>query len=190
MVAVRTSYEKHANAVYFTTFTCFDWLPLFDLTDTYDSVYKWFDRLRELDIRVAGYVIMPNHLHLLLCFADARQSLNAVISNGKRFLAYEIIKRLESAGREEVLLYLEEAVTRREKRKGQKHKVFNESFDAKECVSKAFCYQKLDYIHFNPVRNKWNLAQDYTRYRHSSAGFYEYHSSIYQGLIHINEVIC
>ncbi len=40
---------NHSNQspLYFITFTCFNWLPLFELTDGYDLVYKWFTYLRE-----------------------------------------------------------------------------------------------------------------------------------------------
>ena len=38
---------------------------------------------------------MPNHIHLLVSFINAKQSINTIIGNGKRFMAYEIIKRLE-----------------------------------------------------------------------------------------------
>jgi len=34
-------------------------------------------------------------------------------------------------------------------------------------------WQKLDYIHRNPVSGKWSLVDDYTKYVHSSAGYYE-----------------
>jgi hypothetical protein len=30
--------------------------------------------------------------------------------------------------------------------------------------------KKFDYIHFNPVRGKWNPAKDYLNYYYSSAG--------------------
>jgi len=33
--------------------------------------------------------------------------------------------------------------------------------------------KKLDYIHFNPVSGKWNLAKDDMDYHFSSARFYE-----------------
>ena len=38
---------------------------------------------------------MPNHVHALLYFPEMSKSLNTVIGNAKRFLAYEIIKQLE-----------------------------------------------------------------------------------------------
>ena len=51
--------------------------------------------------------------------------------------------------------------------------MFEESFDAKECYSREFVLQKLEYIHHNPVRGKWHLAADLVQYSHSSASFYE-----------------
>jgi len=88
-------------------------------------------------------------------------------------MAYEIIARLETAKQTEILNQLASAVTEKEKSKGQKHKVFEESFDAKSIDNQKFFLQKLNYIHLNPVRNKWNLINEWREYEHSSAGFYE-----------------
>jgi hypothetical protein len=51
--------------------------------------------------------------------------------------------------------------------------VFKDSFDAKAIYSDKFLFQKLDYIHSNPVKGKWTLAKDNVSYEHSSASFYE-----------------
>ena len=40
-------------------------------------------------------------------------------------------------------------------------------------VTMKMIEQKLEYIHHNPEKWKWNLVEDFTRYEHSSAGFYE-----------------
>src|SRR4051812_12861169 len=83
------------EGIYFITFTCFSWLPLIDITNSYDLVFKWFDVLSGKGHTIVGYVIMPNHIHLLLHYTGGHQSLNTIIGNGKRFLAYGIIDRLE-----------------------------------------------------------------------------------------------
>ena len=119
----------------------------FSITNTYDTVYKWFDYLYEVKIRVIGYVIMPNHVHVLLFFPGMPKSLNIVIGNAKRFMAYEIIKKLETDKNFVLLKDLYQSVKKGEKKKGQRHKVFADSFDAKECYSNEFVYQKLEYIH-------------------------------------------
>jgi hypothetical protein len=38
---------------------------------------------------------MPNHLHALIGFQNIGKSTNTIIDNGKRFMAYEIVDRLE-----------------------------------------------------------------------------------------------
>ena len=35
---------------------------------------------------------MPNHLHALIAFRNTGQSINTIVGNGKRFMAYEIIR--------------------------------------------------------------------------------------------------
>ena len=60
-----------------------------------------------------------------------------------------------------------------EYKKGKKHQVFRLSFDAKLCFDVRMVEQKLDYIHHNPTSGKWRLTDDFTKYHHSSAGYYE-----------------
>jgi putative transposase len=79
---------------------------------------------------------MPNRLHCILFFAAADFSLNKIISNAKRFMAYEIIKRLKDARQELILQELQSTVTDKEKAKGQIHKVFVESFFLSSIVSR------------------------------------------------------
>jgi REP element-mobilizing transposase RayT len=104
---------------------------------------KWFDHLKSNNIHVMGYVIMPNHMHVLLYFPKMEKSLNTIIGNAKRFMVYEIIKRLEKSREETDLERLYSAVKKTEKKKGQIHKVFEDSFDAKECYTDKFILQKL-----------------------------------------------
>jgi REP element-mobilizing transposase RayT len=164
--------HKSTCPLYFFTFTCFDWLHHFEIVKGYDLVYRWFDLLKETGCFSAAWVIMPNHLHGILHFSRDGLNLNKIIANGKRFMAYEMIRRLEQSGQGEILNTLASAVSMRERKKGQLHKVFRDSFDAKCIYSKWFLDQKLDYIHLNPVRGKWKLVEDYTDYEHSSASFY------------------
>jgi REP element-mobilizing transposase RayT len=162
---------------------------LFKEANAWDTVYKWFDHLHRNDVFVTGYVIMPNHVHVLLYFPQMPKSLNTVIGNAKRFMAYEIIKRLEEKKAAHLLDVLHGGVKKREQKKGQIHKVFEESFDAKDCYSEEFIFQKLQYMHLNPVSKKWNLADDFTDYEHSSASFYEKGVKRYEHLVHLSDAL-
>jgi len=88
-------------------------------------------------------------------------------------MAYEMVQRLEKMGRQDMLIKLSAACSDRERAKGQKHKAFEKSFDAKPVCSLDFLNQKLDYIHHNPVSGKWSLCDDFVDYEHSSATHYE-----------------
>ena len=159
--------------MYYCTFTCYNWIPLIDKTNSYDIIYNWFSILAKDKIEVVAFVIMPNHIHCILYFPEPGFDLNKIIGNGKRFMAYEIIARLKNTQQNQMLFTLSNAVTANEKKKGQLHRVFKNSFDAKAIFSEKFLLQKINYIHHNPVSGKWVLANDFVLYEHSSASFYE-----------------
>ena len=171
-MSTRTSHSS-AAALHYITFTCYHWMPLFQMCDAYDLVYKWFDFLKEKhNIKTTAYTIMPNHVHCILFFPTENYDMNKIVGNGKRFMAYEIIKRLTEKRLNNILLQLKEGLIERDVKKGQKHKVFEDSFDAKPIYHRDFLLQKINYIHLNCVRGKWKLAEHWEDYEHSSARLY------------------
>ena len=56
----------------------------------------------------------------------------------------------------------------------------------KECWTKKFFRQKLNYIHFNPCQPHWNLASSPEKYKWSSASFYETGVKNFDCLMHFN----
>ena len=161
------------DGFYFITITCARWIKLFDITNSYDIVYNWFDYLKDKGHFINGYVIMPNHIHALIGFCNTKgQSINSIVGNGKRFMAYEIVKRLKEKNESLLLEQLASFVNVTDSRKGKIHEVFEPSFDWKECKTNKFIEQKLNYIHDNPCRGEWNLAEQPEDYLHSSAKFY------------------
>jgi REP element-mobilizing transposase RayT len=161
------------NGVYFITFTCYKWISLFGITNGYSLVYQWFDVLIAQGSYIIGYVIMPNHIHAIIAFREHEQSINTRVSNGKRFIAYGLVNLLKQSGHEALLKTLASGVNATDRTRGKSHHVFKASFDCKECRDKKFLLQKLNYIHANPCRGKWNLADLPENYPHSSAYFYQ-----------------
>lgn len=160
------------DGVYFVTFTCIHWLPLIAQTNSFDLLYNWFNHLKSKGHYIAGYVIMPNHVHALIAFRNTRQSINTIIGNGKRFMAYGIINRLKAQNDEKLLHRLHLLVEATDKERNKKHEVWEDSFDWKECRTNEYMLQKLDYMHENPCKGKWNLAAAPVDYEHSSARYY------------------
>ena len=158
---------------YFVTFTCFKWFPLLEKASIYDYLANWIRQINKRGVLNCGYVFMPNHLHLLVYVQETSKGLNHVVGEAKRFLAYEIVTRLEKQNETNLLKTLAQGVDESEKKKGKKHQVFRLSFDAKEVLGEEEICRVLDYIHHNPVSGKWSLAKDFLSYEHSSARFYE-----------------
>jgi REP element-mobilizing transposase RayT len=170
-MSVRLTHQDRYGT-FFITFTCHDWLHLFAKTNGYFLVYKWFDHLREKGNYINGFVIMPNHLHVLVTYRNSRQTVNTRVGNGKRFIAYGLVDLLEGQGQTDLLIQLAAVVSKSDLRKGKKHQVFEPSFDCKYCISEQMILEKLAYIHANPCKGKWKLVNDPADYIHSSARFY------------------
>ena len=73
------------SGLFYITFTCYKWIPLFEITYSYDVVYKWFDYLKSKGHYICRYVIMPNHVHAIIGFKKTSRALHTIIGNGKRF---------------------------------------------------------------------------------------------------------
>ena len=160
------------SGVFSITFTCAHWLPLIEEVLGYELIYNWFDLLKANHHHIIGYVIMPNHLHALIGFRRSQQKINTIIGNGKRFLAYDIIKRLEESGKLELLNRLKSFVGDAYASRKKIHQIWEYSFDWKYCSTESFMLQKLKYYHKNPCVGKWMLAPNPEAYKHSSALFY------------------
>ena len=130
-------------------------MPLIDKVAGYNIVYKWFDYLKSQGHFINAFVIMPNHVHAIISFIETEQSINIIIGNGKRFMAYDIIKTLKEKNECELLNLLSDAVEIKRKANNKKHEVWELSFDWKYCSSDQFVLQKIDYIPARPVRRAY-----------------------------------
>ena len=169
---VKQNISNH-NAVFFCTFTCYNWFHLFELTKFYDGIYNWFNILINKGNKIVGYVVMPNHVHFVIYFTMPDTTLNKIVGTGKRFMAYEIVERLKQQEQFILLETLAAGVNVHDRKNKKLHEIFKPSFDHKLCISYEFIEQKLVYIHHNPVAKHWKLVDDWRTYPHSSASFYE-----------------
>lgn len=158
------------NRIYFITFTILKWQKIFVQDKYFNLIYKWFDYQKvKYGNKIHGYVIMPNHFHGLIYISEESPPISKLIQNAKRFLAYEIVEQLSEDGRSKMKdLFAYNA--RRDK--GAKHKVFEDSFDAKIIENANLFIEKLKYMHDNPCKEPWCLARAPEKYAWSSASNY------------------
>jgi len=168
-MAVRKKSRFQPNEIYFITFTILGWKSVFINKKYCELVFKWFRYMEEnYDNKIHGYVIMPNHIHLLLYISDKSPELSTLIFNAKRFLAYQIPKLLISDHK----IGLAEFFKNSKVKPKAIHKVFEPRYDSLQIQSRKFFVQKLNYIHNNPCRGRWRLVSCPEKYEYSSASNY------------------
>ena len=59
----------------------------------------------------------------MISFSKTEKSINKIIGDGKSFIAYDIIKRLEQKELKHIFEKLEKAVSGTDKKRGKKHEV-------------------------------------------------------------------
>ena len=163
MTTVRKSYSE-TNKIYFFTATIHKWLPLLNGRENPELVLAYLKELSERDlIKVYAFVIMPNHVHFIW---EQRNKNGKESAQGSflKYTAHEFIKNIKEIGESEK--YEVNA-------SNKKHEIWQRDSLSVEIYSREVARQKLDYIHFNPVRGNWSLSKDDLNYYYSSARFYE-----------------
>jgi len=156
----------------FISFGCYRDIKLIEIVNGYDIVYAWFDILKLNGHQIIGYVIMPSLVHVTVDFRKAKQRINTIVGNGKRFMAYEIIDRLNDGKKTELLELLGSTVSPRRRLRGKKHNVWKLSFAWNICRSKRSVRRALNHCHYSPRNPKWKLCRRVIDYNHSSAMYY------------------
>lgn len=159
------------RSLYFLTLTVAGWVDVFSRKRYKDILLESLAYCKaHKDLHIYGYVIMSNHLHLIAS-ASGEQTLSEVMGDFKSFTAKAILKSIKTdiESRRDWLLYLFNFFARKNKKPSQQQ--FWESDNHPIILfSEKVIVQKLDYIHYNPVREGIvNLPQHYL---YSSASNY------------------
>ena len=151
-----TKYKvKDNDKAHFVTITVVEWIDVFTRPNhktTLINSLKYCQQQKGLEIY--AFVLMPSHLHML-CRAKEGYELSSIIRDFKKFTSKKIIQNIqqEPESRREWMLELFAKACRHLKRE-QEFKVWQDGYHGEEIVSNKFIYQKLNYIHNNPVKDK------------------------------------
>lgn len=168
----RKAWDEPGHA-HFLTYSCYRRLPLLSRDRTRRWVINAMEAARrELDVALWAYVIMPEHVHLLLCPRQARYEIRRILGALKRPVATAVKAFLTQRGEREWLERLTVRYPQREVFRfwqpggGFDHNVFRQKTVA----------AVVEYIHTNPVRR--GLVGDPTDWEWSSARFWEGTSNV------------
>lgn len=162
--------------IYFYTATILNWHRIL-LEDRVKD--KLMDSLcflvKEGGIRLYGFVIMPNHIHMIWKPLEVSRFKNLQLS----FMRYTAQK---------LKFYLiENDVQTLEKfkvnSKDREYQIWQRNPLPIELYTRSVIEQKLNYIHNNPLQEKWQLVSDPVDYKYSSASYYENETSAYSEIL-------
>jgi putative transposase len=152
---------------FFVTTTCYKFYHLLEMEECKMIVSNSIHFLNnKYNSSILGYVIMPNHIHLILYFKKLNQ-LSNWMRDLKKFTSVMIRQSIEKSGNN----YLLERLRVPESK--QVFKVWQDRFHDVHLSQKKILETKLDYIHTNPLQEHWNLVKHPEDWKHSGAQFYE-----------------
>ena len=155
---MRTRYKiTDAGQIYFITCTIVEWIPVFTRKTYFDIILNSFTFCRQQKgLKVFAYVIMDNHLHLIV----SGDNLSNTIKDLKRHTAREIIRLAQDD--QKTWLLNQFKFYRKTYKVDSDFQVWQEGFHPKQITSEEMLRQKMEYIHHNPVRGGLvNNAEDW-----------------------------
>ena len=163
-------YKVYDNSykVYFSTCSIMRWLPVFNSPEYFAVI---IDSLKYCQankgLKLMAYVIMPDHLHMVTS-SEEDKSLSDIMRDFKRFTS----KAISTLLKKECRIYYLKVFRNYAKlsKEDSIYKVWRDDFYPKVVYSEKFLRQKIDYIHYNPVRK--GLVEKPEEWLYSSARNY------------------
>jgi putative transposase len=168
--------------IYFYTASILNWRHLLQ-TDKFKQII--LDSLIYLiskeKIKVYGFVIMPNHIHLIW---------ENITVNGKempyasfmKFTGHRFLEELRKANDPMLEQF-------RVERNSRSHQFWQRNALPIRLYDRKILEQKLNYIHLNPLQEHWNLVNDPNDYYFSSCSYYEQGDNRFNWLTHYMDVM-
>lgn len=153
------------DGIFFITSTIVEWIPVFTSEKYFKIIIDSMKHCRnEKNLKIYSYMILDNHFHMIV----SGENLTETIGSLKGFTASEIIKQLRVDKKDWLLNQLKYYKLKHKVKSS--YQIWQESFHPQEIVSDEMFQQKLDYIHFNPVKR--GLVMKPEDWRYSSASYY------------------
>ncbi len=165
-------YKFHEKeGAYFISFATVYWIDVFVREKYISIMVDSLDHCRKKKgMEIFGYCIMPSHVHLII--RSALGDPSALIRDLKGFTSKKILKEIEDnpkESRKEWLLWMFERAGARNS--NVKHRQFWQQHNQPiEIWSAKVFWQKLNYIHQNPVKS--GFVTDPIAWKYSSARNY------------------
>ena len=173
---------RNQAAVHFITFAVIKWVDVFTRKSYRDIVLDSIQHCqKEKGLLLHGWCIMSNHLHLVA--SAQNKDLSDILRDFKKFTSKQIVKAIQDnkqESRREWMLQIFKQAGEANSRNSE-FQFWQQDNQPKELYSPAFVFQKLNYIHNNPVEA--GIVERPEEYLYSSAR--DYHRAKKCGLLDV-----
>jgi putative transposase len=159
------------NDLNYLTLTTVGWIDIFTRQRYRDIVIQSLQYCQShKGLIICAYVIMSNHIHIIA--RTEGYALSDVLRDFKKFTAQSILKAIqtEPESRREWLMYMFQYFARYES-PNRAHQIWQQSNHPIALWSQEVIWQKIVYIHQNPIRS--GIVDKASDYIYSSARNYE-----------------
>jgi len=145
---MRSAYKVYENEPpYFTTSTINQWIPVFTNGKYMDILIKSLRYCHDhKNLSIYAYVILDNHFHLVCQAPELSKTLQSL----NRHTAKEIIAQLKLDNKTWILNLFK--YYKKKHKKESEHQVWQEGFHPQQIQHNEMLLQKIEYIHYNPVK--------------------------------------
>ena len=161
------------NTTYYLTLTVVGWVDVFTRNSHKDALIESLRYcIKNKGLNVYAYCLMTNHLHMVVNCNEPFQ-LKDVIRDFKRHTVKTIIDQIinkPESRREWILREFEAAADKTDRNKT--YKFWKSGNHAIELFTEKFVWEKINYIHNNPVKEKF--VKNPQEWLYSSASNYWY----------------
>ena len=178
MKSVRKGYViAEQYSTYFVTFTIVGWVDVFtrkELNEIIVDSLKFCQKQKGLIIN--AYVIMSNHIHLIVRAAPDSEGLSAIIRDFKKYTSKKILEFVLTDKKESRQEWMKIVFAYHAKynKNNSKYQVWQQNNRPKMLIHPRFSQRIISYIHLNPVRSKivdqpedyvYSSARNYAEYK-------------------------
>ena len=143
---------------HFVTCTVLHWVPVFTRPETVDIVLESLRFLKREGLRVYAYVILENHLHMVVQSGDLNRDM-------ARFKSYTSRQLLSCFSERNVRRILDQLAFYKKAHKADRiYQFWQEGCHPEWIQDDGMMRQKVEYIHQNPVERGYVDRAEHWRY--------------------------
>jgi len=143
----RSRYKFTQNDLpHFVTCTVINWIPVFTRPETVGILIRSLEYLRSEGLKVYAYVILENHLHMVVQSGNISRDM----ARFKSHTAHELVQYLADNKIKTILDQLK--FYKKNHKNDRYYQFWQEGVHPEWIQNDEMMRQKIEYIHYNPVK--------------------------------------